>query len=177
MKEVQPQLEKLRSKFADAVEIGDTIYVTISSDKLYDCCEYLKELGYDLLQFLTAIDRLGGGTTPANPHLASQGEMLEKTNTLACTCSQEKIDLRYYFYSYTHKGKVVVKSSCDRKGGRVKSITGLYGTANWHEREVYDLFGIIFEGHPDMRRLLLEEDFVGHPLLKDYTGEGFVKFP
>ena len=145
------ELEKIRSKFADAVLTGDTIYISISSDKIYASCAYLKELGYDYLQFLTAIDEV--------------------------RLSQDKIGLRYYFYSYQHKGKVVVKSSVERKGGSVKSITGIYGTANWHEREVYDLFGIIFDGHPDMRRLLLEDDFVGHPLLKDYTSENFVKFP
>ena len=144
------ELEKIKSKFPDAVVSGEEniIHINISNDKIYTCCEYLKNLGYDFLQFLTAIDR-----------------------------QDSLIDLRYYFYSFHHKGKVVVKSSVERKGGRVKSITGIYGTANWHERELYDLFGIIFDGHPDLRRLLLEDDFVGYPLLKDYTSENFVKFP
>ena len=145
------ELEKIKTKFADAVISGDIIYIDISSDKVFVCCDYLKELGYDFLQFLTAIDE--------------------------ARLTQDKIDLRYYFYSYHHKGKVVIKSSVERKGGKIKSIVSLYGTANWHEREVYDLFGIIFDGHPDLRRILLEDDFEGYPLLKDYTSENLVKFP
>lgn len=57
----------------------------------------------------------------------------------------------------------------DRDNPRICSVTHLWPGANWHEREAYDLMGIIFEGHPDLRRILLPEDWVGHPLRKDYV--------
>ena len=52
------------------------------------------------------------------------------------------------------------------------SVAGVWRTANWHEREAYDMYGIIFEGHPDLTRILLPDDWVGHPLRKDYPLEG-----
>lgn len=78
------------------------------------------------------------------------------------------IELVYVLQSH-HLGKiVVVKTETSRPGGSVPSLTALYPTADWQEREVYDLLGVYFEDHPNLSRILLPDDWVGHPLLKDY---------
>ncbi len=81
----------------------------------------------------------------------------------------------YHFSSFSHRHRIVVKLILPRwkddKPGElpeVPSLTGLWKTADWHEREVYDLSGVWFTGHPDLRRILTSEDWVGHPLRKDY---------
>lgn len=74
----------------------------------------------------------------------------------------------YHFYSLRHNHRVRIKVQVPENDLVVPSITSLYGIANWMEREVYDLYGIIFSGHPDLRRILLYEGFEGHPLRKDF---------
>jgi len=74
----------------------------------------------------------------------------------------------YHLFSYPYKHTVVVRVDLPKDDPTVPSLANLYGSANWNEREVYDLFGIVFQGHPDLRRILLPEEWVGHPLRKDY---------
>jgi NADH-quinone oxidoreductase subunit C len=64
--------------------------------------------------------------------------------------------------------KIAVKVKCSRQGGSIPSVAGVWHTANWHEREAYDMYGMLFTGHPDMRRILCPDDWEGYPLLKDY---------
>ncbi|HCD37081.1 NADH-quinone oxidoreductase subunit C [Chlorobium phaeovibrioides] len=64
--------------------------------------------------------------------------------------------------------KLAVKVKCPREGGSIPSVAGVWHTANWHEREAYDMLGMLFEGHPDMRRILCPDDWEGWPLRKDY---------
>ncbi|MCL5935109.1 MAG: NADH-quinone oxidoreductase subunit C, partial [Firmicutes bacterium] len=65
-----------------------------------------------------------------------------------------------------------VKTKADKEVPRVPSVTAIWGAADWQEREVYDLFGIVFEGHPNLKRILLSDDFPGYPLRKDYKVAG-----
>jgi len=74
----------------------------------------------------------------------------------------------YNLYSLTHRHRVTLKVVMPREGAHVASVTGIWAAANWHEREAYDLTGIVFDGHPDLRRILLPDDWEGHPLRKDY---------
>jgi NADH-quinone oxidoreductase subunit C len=78
-------------------------------------------------------------------------------------------DVVYHLTSLTHQRLLAVKAQIPRESPVIASITDLYPAANWHEREQFDLLGIIFEGHPDLRRILCPEDWVGHPLRKDYV--------
>jgi NADH-quinone oxidoreductase subunit C len=74
----------------------------------------------------------------------------------------------YHFYSTAHKHRLRVVVPLDETDAAVDSLSGLWRGANWLEREVWDMFGIVFHGHPDLKRILMYEGFVGHPLRKDY---------
>jgi len=74
----------------------------------------------------------------------------------------------YHFYSLTHNHRLRVKVGVEEKDALVPTLTGLWPSANWFEREVWDMFGIRFDAHPDLRRILMYEQFEGHPLRKDY---------
>jgi NADH-quinone oxidoreductase subunit C len=85
------------------------------------------------------------------------------------------VEVVYHLYSYTHRHYLVVKVKLPRwQGGQagqnpeVPSVSGVWAIADWHEREAYDLVGIDFTGHPNLHRILCAEDWVGHPLRKDY---------
>lgn len=96
-------------------------------------------LAFDFLQNLTAVDWI-------------------KTDAIGVV---------YHLQSYAHRHEVVIKTSVPRAEARLPSVAGVWNNANWLEREQYDLFGVVFEGHPDLRRLLLPDDWVGHPMRKD----------
>ncbi|MBM4357424.1 MAG: NADH-quinone oxidoreductase subunit C [Deltaproteobacteria bacterium] len=80
----------------------------------------------------------------------------------------KKIHVVYHLYSYAKKHRVVVKVLLDRDDPVVPTLTHVWPTANWQERECFDLLGVLFDGHPDLRRILLPDDWEGHPLRKDY---------
>lgn len=118
--------------------------LTIQTKKIADVCRYLHnspECYFDFLACLTGID---------NGAEAGTAEVI------------------YNLYSIPFEHKLTLKVIVNRNEAEVPSITPIWGTANWHEREAYDMIGIVFVGHPDLRRILLPGDWEGHPLRKDY---------
>ena len=79
-----------------------------------------------------------------------------------------RFEVVYHFYSLKHNHRLRVKVPVSEDDCTIDSVSSLWKTANWYEREVWDLYGIKFNSHPDMRRILLYEEFKGHPLRKDY---------
>jgi NADH-quinone oxidoreductase subunit C len=75
----------------------------------------------------------------------------------------------YQLWSMEHRHRLRVKVGLAQEDPQVPSVTSLFPTANWLEREVYDFFGVIFDGHPDLRRIIMPDDWEGHPLRKDYA--------
>jgi NADH-quinone oxidoreductase subunit C len=98
------------------------------------------ELGFDFLDFVSAVDR-----------------------------KEEGLDLVVQLYSTGRRHRARVKVGCDPEEPRVPTIHDLYPGANWHERETWELFGIDFEGHPQLVKLILPEPFEGHPMRKDFV--------
>ncbi len=135
---------ELREKFADqitefSVYLGQKFLVA-RPEAVPSIIEYLKlEAGFDYLVDVTAVDY------PGRP---------------------ERFELVYILYSFSRNERIRIKARV-AEGQRPASVVRLHPTANWLEREVFDMFGIEFEGHPDLRRILLPEDWTGHPLRKD----------
>ncbi len=127
------------------VEEGRTsTWIEVDSERVPDVCRFLRDqadLEFDALVNLTGCDYPDAG----------------------------KIQVIYEFYSYLNDHELVVKTDTDRERPSVPTLTDVWPAANWLEREVYDLLGIDFPGHPDLRRLLLPDDWIGHPLRKDYS--------
>ncbi|OGQ84260.1 MAG: hypothetical protein A3G40_12985 [Deltaproteobacteria bacterium RIFCSPLOWO2_12_FULL_57_22] len=82
---------------------------------------------------------------------------------------EEKLQVVYHLYSYTFRHQIVLKVDLSREAACVSTMEGVWKVANWFEREVFDLFGVVFDGHSDLRRILLPEDWEGYPLRKDYV--------
>jgi len=155
----------LEQKFGDRIkaknlEVKDP-FVVVTPGDLLDVCRYLRDdprLAFDMLNCVSGVDYLEPDPKKApkagfDPHL----------------------EVVYHFQSFRNKHRFVVKVILPRwkddKPGElpeVPSLTPLFNAANWHEREVYDLAGVWFTGHPDLTRILLSDDWVGHPLRKDY---------
>ena len=139
-------LDALRAKFPDdLLEThafrGDETAV-IRKEALLKAAAFLRDgLGFDFLMDLTAADYL-----PRDP----------------------RFELVCHFYSSAHNYRLRLKCPVYADDAVVASLTQLWPGANWFEREVYDMFGIKFEGHPDLRRILMYDGFEGHPLRKDY---------
>ncbi|MDI6782672.1 MAG: NADH-quinone oxidoreductase subunit C [bacterium] len=142
-------LTRLQSVFPQTpLSLDATQAIIVPANSIYAVCVYLQEtsdLVFDSLLCLSGVDR---------------GENLEVV---------------YHLYSMIHGHKVTLKAQTPRTDPKVPTVSTLWRTADWHEREAYDLFGIVFLGHPDLRRILMPEDWNGYPLRKDYTREGMVK--
>ena len=117
-------------------------------EKLLEVCAKLKET-YNYLVFMTAVDH-------------------PETNL---------IELIYYLRVHGRAENLILKMELPRANPIADSVAVIWPAAEWHEREIFDLFGVKFIGHPDLRRILLPEDWEGHPLLKDYAQSGVVKRP
>lgn len=144
-------LAAIGGKFPDLQEIpkapgqtrGDELYLSVPASKLLDVCRFLRfdpPLSFDFLSFVTSIDW--------------------KTH----------FEVVYYLVSTLHHHKIVLKVKVeDRDTPEAPSVTPIWAAADWQEREIFDLMGIRFPGHYNLRRLLLPDDWEGHPLRKEYT--------
>ncbi len=146
----------LRESFSDSVgpETEGGIYV--KKDAIREVIKFSKEvLGFDMIIYITAVDYLG----------CKHRRITEK-----------RFEVVYHLYSTSRKSRITFKVAID-DGEEVPSITDIFKGANWMEREVYDMFGIRFVGHPNLKRILLWEGFPGHPLRKDFSERRFVPIP
>jgi NADH-quinone oxidoreductase subunit C len=148
------EIEKIKEKFAENFirieEFRDQITVVVDSSAVYDVLEFLKkdrEFLYEYLVDTAGVDYL---------HLEEV----------------ERFGIVYLLYSYLTNRRIRVKTFVPEDKLQVKTITTLWKSADWMEREIYDMFGIKFEGHPDLRRILNADYFKYHPLRKDYPLQG-----
>ena len=120
--------------------------LTITPDRIRAAATTVQAAGYNFFEDMTAVDWY-----PASP----------------------RFQLSYHILSHAYKERIRLRVMVDEPDPSVESITSVWTGANFYEREVFDLFGIRFEGHPNLRRILLPDDWKGHPLRKDYPVEGY----
>ena len=132
--------------------------ITIPANDLAKVFDFLKEYPMQVLLDITAVDYLTSDYAE-KPNLTDREEDLY---------SETRFDLVYHFYSMTANKRVRIITQCGGEQPEVISSYKWWQSANFLEREVFDMFGIKFTGHPDLRRVLLYEEFEGHPLRKDY---------
>ncbi|MDJ0851955.1 MAG: NADH-quinone oxidoreductase subunit C [Myxococcota bacterium] len=100
-----------------------------------------------------------------------QFEMLTDLTCVDYMGEEPRFEVVYHFYSVARNHRVRIKARVSESSPELSTLTGLYASADWMEREVFDLYGVRFSGHPDLRRILLYDEFQGHPLRKDYPKE------
>ncbi len=153
------QIEKLKNKFGSAIEEvrmpreypTDVPIVFVKKESIIPVLEFLKseaDMDYGFLADLTATDE------EINP----------------------RFEIVYNLLSHTHMARIRLKVRVN-DGEEVPTATGIWDGANWAEREVWDMYGVRFSGHPDLRRILMDERWVGHPQRKDYPLRGYQLFP
>jgi NADH-quinone oxidoreductase subunit C len=86
---------------------------------------------------------------------------------------EPRFEVNYHLFSTTRHHRLRLKVLLNEEDAHTPTVTGVWRTANWHERETYDLFGVVFDGHPDLRRILLPDDWEGHALRKDFPLRGY----
>ncbi|MCC5950008.1 MAG: NADH-quinone oxidoreductase subunit C [Nitriliruptoraceae bacterium] len=121
----------------------------------------------DELCFEMLVD-LSGVHWPAGEHVIERQSSTTGWPEYRISREQGVIEVLYVLRSFSRNHHVRISVATDDEAARLPSVTGVYRTANFHEREVYDFFGVEFEGHPDMTRILMPDDWLGHPHRKDY---------
>lgn len=145
-------LEKLKSRFSDTIldaKVEGVLepFAKIKTEAIKDVCQFMRddaELQFDYLMCLSGMD-YGKGV----------------------------LGVVYNLGSIKFKHKFTLKVEVPLDAPEVPSVESIWKTANWHEREAYDMFGIVFQDHPDLRRMLLPDDWEGYPLRKDYQVQEF----
>ncbi len=140
----------LKERFTDSIidvkELCGEVTITVKKEEIVKICGFLKEsFEYNFLTDVTAVDYFG---------------------------QVPRFMMVYHLYSISGKERLRVKAPVDEADAAIDSLVPLWKSANWLEREVFDLFGITFRNHPDLRRILLPKEWAGHPLRKDYPLQG-----
>ncbi len=145
--------EKFSGQVLGTVSHAGQVGVSVKKDMIKDICRFLHDepsLKMDHLADLTAVDF---SRYPGDTGL--------------------RFEVVYNMISTVHRHRIRIKVRVPEDDPRVDTVTSVWQTANWHERETFDLMGIKFDGHPDLRRILMPEDWEGHPLRKEYPLKGY----
>ena len=124
----------------------DEMTLTVAPEAIVAAGSAVQKAGYNFLEDVTAVDWF-----PASP----------------------RFQVSYHIVSHTLKERIRLRVMLEEESPAVETITSVWPSANYYEREVFDLFGIRFDGHPNLRRIMMPEEWSGHPLRKDYPVEGY----
>jgi NADH-quinone oxidoreductase subunit C len=135
---------------ADVIEAFGELTIIVPREHISQACQFLKTAPgweFNMLADICGVDR--------GPE------------------EEPRFEVNYHLFSTTRHHRVRLKVVLHETDAHVLSVTGVWRTANWHERETFDMFGVIFDGHPDLRRILLPDDWEGHALRKDFPLRGY----
>ncbi len=124
----------------------EELTLTIAREAIVNACIAVQKAGYNFLEDVTAVDWY-----PASP----------------------RFQISYHIVSHSLKERIRLRVMIDEASPALDTIVSVWPSANYYEREVFDLFGVRFDGHPNLRRIMMPEDWSGHPLRKDYPVEGY----
>ena len=174
-------IESVTERFPDAVSAshayrGDQT-VVVRPEFLLQIARFLKEdpaLQMNLLVDVTAVDYSTFGKSPAPAFFASSGIAVRPSSQIPDEDpwpgppAKARFAVVYHFYSIDHKHRLRLVVPVEETEAELDSLTPLWAGADWLEREVWDMYGIRFRGHPNLKRILMYKEFEGHPLRKDY---------
>jgi NADH-quinone oxidoreductase subunit C len=143
---VKAILEWNSDALTDAKFDRNELTLTIAAKEICGACRAVQAAGYNFFEDMTAVDWF-----PQSP----------------------RYQLSYHILSYGMKQRIRLAAMVDDPEPSIETITSVWPSANYFEREVFDLFGVRFEGHPNLRRIMMPEDWKGYPLRKDYPVEGY----
>lgn len=178
-------MKQLGEVFGDSlVACGDArgeVSIEVAKDNLLDVCRQLRDhddLAFEQLIDLTVVDYLSYGqdewaTTEATGSGFSRGR--EDSQPLSKKWGRERFAVVYHLLSISRNRRLRIKCFIKENRPTIPSVLDIWASANWYEREAFDLFGILFTGHPDLRRILTDYGFVGHPFRKDFPLIGNVE--
>jgi NADH-quinone oxidoreductase subunit C len=154
-------------------EHGETTLV-VDPARLIEACTHLRDAeGFNFLSDISAVDYLGWGEVGVSGYIGTAaGRDLNRPSTQGLQVLPEakpkRFSLNYHLLAVSADSRRVRVQTWVEEGEAVPSVIEIWPTADWHEREAWDLMGIPFDGHPNLKRILTDDDWEGHPLRKDY---------
>lgn len=172
--------EKLKSTI-DLAELKDMVTIEVPKENLFGVCQTLRdddELKFELLLDICGVDYSDYGYTHWRTEETTESGFSRGVNVKGkqkiIDWDKPRFGVVYHLLSITHNHRIRIKVYLSPEPF-IPSVMGLWASADWYEREAFDLYGIVFEGHPDLRRLLTDYGFSGHPFRKDFPLIGEVE--
>ena len=175
MKELKQKLSKAFGK-KNVCESLNELTLNIKSEDVLEVCQKLKdEFQFEILMDLCGIDYLTYGDSDWNGNASSSGFGRARQAQQSTNQKEQRFGVVYHLLSVSTNQRLRVKALLPSENLMIQSVTKIWNCADWFEREAFDLFGILFENHNDLRRILSDYGFVGHPLRKDFPMIGEVE--
>ena len=175
MKELKQKLSKAFGK-KNVSESLNELTLNIKSEDVLEVCQKLKdEFQFEILMDLCGIDYLTYGESDWNGNASSSGFGRARQAQQSTNQKEQRFGVVYHLLSVSTNQRLRVKALLSSENLMIQSVTKIWNCADWFEREAFDLFGILFENHNDLRRILTDYGFVGHPLRKDFPMIGEVE--
>lgn len=178
---IEKLTQRLDGLISDCRMVNHQVMMDVTTENLLSVCSTLKddaEFSFEQLSDLCGVDYSAYGQADWDTTDTTKTGFSRAVNKKIIDESQEwpaRYAVVYHLLSIKHNRRLRLRCFIDSEPPKISSVIDIWSSANWYEREAFDLFGILFEGHPDLRRLLTDYGFIGHPFRKDFPLEGHVE--